>query len=78
MVERDEVTNDNELRNFYLVEAFPAFTKLGYLAMETPKVSFIYLHYAFTKYLTVSTVIQKIRPCPNGLSTFGTVVSVLA
>jgi len=37
LVQRDDVTTDNEARNFYLVEAFPAFTKLGYLAMETPK-----------------------------------------
>jgi hypothetical protein len=36
MIERDEVTTDNELRNLYLVEAFPAFTKLGYLPMEIP------------------------------------------
>jgi len=29
IIERDDVTSDNELRNFYLVEAFPAFTKVN-------------------------------------------------
>jgi len=36
--ERDETTSDNELRNYFLVEGFPAFTKTGFLAMPTPKV----------------------------------------
>jgi hypothetical protein len=34
--ERDETTNDNELRNYFLVEGFPAFTKTGFLAVPTP------------------------------------------
>lgn len=34
--ERDETTQDNELRNYFLVEGFPAFTKTGFLAVPTP------------------------------------------
>ncbi|KAH9256056.1 hypothetical protein BASA81_005832 [Batrachochytrium salamandrivorans] len=35
--DRDYTTNDNEMRNYFLVEGFPAFTKTGFLAMPTPK-----------------------------------------
>lgn len=34
---RDWTSSDNHLRNMYLAEAFPAFTKTGYKVMETPK-----------------------------------------
>ena len=34
--ERDYTTNDNELRNYFLVEGFPAFTQSGFLALPTP------------------------------------------
>mmetsp|Transcript_18492 Transcript_18492/g.30145 ORF Transcript_18492/g.30145 Transcript_18492/m.30145 type:complete len:616 (+) Transcript_18492:1-1848(+) len=34
---RDRTTCNTQLRNIYLAEAFPAFTKRGYLAVETPK-----------------------------------------
>jgi hypothetical protein len=37
LLERDETTTDNELRDYYLVEAFPAFTNLGFLALDIPK-----------------------------------------
>jgi hypothetical protein len=36
LLERDETTTDNILRNYFLVESFPAFTKTGYLAMPIP------------------------------------------
>ena len=36
LIDRDETTNDNELRNYFLVEGFPAFTKTGFLAIPTP------------------------------------------
>lgn len=36
IMERDDTTTDNELRDYYLVEAFPAFTKTGFLAMPIP------------------------------------------
>jgi hypothetical protein len=36
ILERDEVTTDNEIRNYYLAEAFPAFTPNGYLQIDTP------------------------------------------
>ena len=35
--ERDDTTSDNELRNYFLVEGFPAFTETGFLAIPTPK-----------------------------------------
>jgi hypothetical protein len=34
--DRDDVTTDNEMRNYYLVEAFPAFTTTGYAVMPIP------------------------------------------
>lgn len=37
ILNRDETTTDNELRNYHLVEAFPAFTNLGFLAMPIPQ-----------------------------------------
>jgi hypothetical protein len=36
MRQRDDTTSDNEARNYFLVEAFPAFTEFGYLAVPTP------------------------------------------
>jgi hypothetical protein len=37
MKRRDHTSSDNHLRNLYLAEAFPAFTKTGHLAMPIPK-----------------------------------------
>ena len=37
LLERDETTTDNELRNYYLVEAFPAFTPLGFSPVPIPE-----------------------------------------
>ena len=37
ILERDDTTTDNEIRNYFLVEAFPAFTKTGFLAMPIPE-----------------------------------------
>jgi len=37
ILERDDTTTDNELRDYHLVEAFPAFTNLGFLAMPIPE-----------------------------------------
>lgn len=34
---RDDTTADNELRNYFLVEAFPAFTPLGFSNVPIPK-----------------------------------------
>jgi len=36
ILERDETTTDNEARNYYLAEAFPAFTPTGFLALPMP------------------------------------------
>ncbi|KAH9262757.1 hypothetical protein BASA82_000213 [Batrachochytrium salamandrivorans] len=37
LVQRDETTTDNEFRNYFLVESFPAFTPLGFAVMPIPE-----------------------------------------